>query len=79
MKHEGDYDINRDWCFGTVTKGLFKWLEGMEVGDEWKPSKLQHSLERLEYWEESWRLKETCCYSNSSEEPLAKSGGKKFQ
>ena len=42
-------------AFGTVTKGLLKGLE-----DEWRPSKLQHYWERSEYWEESWRLEETC-------------------
>ena len=31
--------------------------------------KLQHYWERPEYWEESWRLEETCCHSNSSERP----------
>ena len=51
--------------FGTVTKGLLKGL-----GDEWRPSKLQQYWERPEYWEESWRLEETCCHSNSSERQL---------
>ena len=27
---------------GTVTKGLLKGLEDMNVAGEWKPSKLQH-------------------------------------
>ena len=25
------------------------------------------SVERLKYWEESWRLEGTCCYSDSCE------------
>ena len=37
--------------------------------DEWRPSKRQHYWERPEYWEESWRLEETCCHSNSREKP----------
>ena len=30
-----------------------------------------HYWERPEYWEESWRLEETCCLSNSSERTSA--------
>ena len=29
-------------AFGTVTKGLLKGLEDLEVGREWRPSKQQH-------------------------------------
>ena len=32
MEHEGDDYTNCDWCFGTVTKGLLKGLEDLEVG-----------------------------------------------
>ena len=48
--------------FGTVTKGLLKGLEGLEVGG-------RHCWEQPEYGEGSWRLKETWCHSNSSEKP----------
>ena len=41
------------------------------MADDWRPSKQQHYWERIEYWEESWRLEETCCHSNSSEKPSA--------
>ena len=58
-------------AFGTVTKGLFKGLEDLEVGGEWRPSKRQHYWERPGYWEGSWRVEETCCHSNSSERPSA--------
>ena len=34
-------------AFGKVTKGILKGLE--DLGDEWRPSKLQHYGERLEY------------------------------
>ena len=47
-------------AFGTVTKGLLKGLEDLEVGGR---------VETI--WEESWRLEETCCYSISSERPSA--------
>ena len=66
-------------AFGTVTKWLLKRLEDLEVGDEKRPSKLQHCWERPEYWEESWRLGETCCHSNSSERLSANADVKNSQ
>ena len=45
--------------------GLYKDIWRIwKLEDEWRLSKLQHYWERLEYWEESWRLEETCCHSN---------------
>ena len=38
---------------------------------ESKPSKLYHCWGLPEHWEESWRLEETDCLSDSSERPLA--------
>ena len=35
--------------------------------------KRQHCWGWPEYWDESWRLEETCCHSNSSEKPLTNS------
>ena len=64
-------------AFGTVTKELLKGLE--DLGDEWRPFKLQHYWEWPKYWEESCRLEETCCHSNSSEKPSAKTDVKNFQ
>ena len=58
-------------AFGTITKGLLNGLEDLEVGGRVDTIKLLHYWERPEYWEESWRLEETCCYSNSSERPSA--------
>ena len=46
---------------------------------EWRPSKLQHYYDRLEYWEEFWTLKESCCDSNSIEKPSANDGEKNSQ
>ena len=63
-------------AFSTVTKGL---LKGLEIRGRVRPSKLQHCKERLEYWEESWRLEETCRHSNSSEKPLANADVKNCQ
>ena len=50
---------------GTVTKGLVQGLEELEITGGVETSKLQHFWYRPEYWEESWRLKETCYHSNS--------------
>ena len=47
--------------------------------DERRPSKLQHYWKRSEYWEESWRLEETCCHSNFSERPSADADTKNSQ
>ena len=47
-----------------------------KLGDEWRPSKLQHCWERPEYFEESWRLEESCCQSNTNEIPSAKTDWK---
>ena len=44
-------------AFGTVTKGLLKWLEDLEVGGQVETI---HYWEWPEYWKESWRLEETC-------------------
>ena len=41
------------------------------MADGKRLSKRQHYWERPEYWEESWRPKETCCHSDSCEKPSA--------
>ena len=41
------------------------------MADGWRPSKQQHYWERPENWDESWKLEETCCHSDSSEKPSA--------
>ena len=54
-------------AFGTVTKGLLKGLEDLEV-----EGRVKHCGERSEYREESWRPEETCYLSNSGERPSVK-------
>ena len=46
--------------------------------DESRLSKLQHCWDRLEYWEESWRLEKTCYHSDTRERPPALAGGEKL-
>ena len=59
-------------AFGTVTKGLLKGLEDLEVGGRVETIqttallKMARILRRV-----SWRLEETCCHSISSEKPSA--------
>ena len=67
MEHESDDCTLLIGALGTVTKGLLKEMEDLEVGDEWRPPKILHYWERPDYWKESWRLEETCCHSDSSE------------
>ena len=43
---------------------------------ESRSSILRYCWDQSEYWEESWRLKETCCHSNSNERPSANVGVK---
>ena len=56
-------------AFGSVTKGLLKGLEDLEVGG--RGETIHFYWKRPEYWEECWRLEETCCHSISSERPSA--------
>ena len=44
-----------------------------------RPSKLQHYQDQTKYWEESWRLEETCCHSDSSGKLSANAGVKNYQ
>ena len=53
-------------AFGTITKGLFRGLEDLEVG-----GREETLLRTARILNESWRLEETCCHSNSSEKPSA--------
>ena len=64
-------------ALGTVTKELVQGREELEKENEWRPSELLHFWGRPEYWERSWRLVVTCCYSDSSEKPSANAGVKK--
>ena len=34
-----------------------------------RSARILRKVQRGEYWEESWKLEETCCHSNSSEKP----------
>ena len=56
-------------ALGTVTKGFLKNLEDLEVGGRVEIIQTTVLPSRPESWDESWRLEETCCHSNSSVKP----------
>ena len=58
-------------ALGTITKGLLKGLEDLEVGWRIKTIQTTALLRTARTLDESWRLEETCCHSNSSEKPSA--------
>ena len=79
MEHEGDIIPIVIGAFGTVTKGLLKGLEEFEVGGRVETIQTTALLKTdrivrrvLETWE-------TCCHSNSSERPSAKTNEKNSQ
>ena len=53
-------------ALGTVTKGLVQRLKDLEIRERVETIQTIASLVRPEYQEESWRLVNTCCHSNSS-------------
>ena len=61
-------------ALGTVTEGLVKGLEDLEIRGRVETIQLQHCWDRPEYWEAYWRLAGTCSHSNSSEKPSANAG-----
>ena len=58
-------------AFGTITKGLLKGLEDLEVGGRVETIQTTALLRTARILSESWRLEETRFHSNSSEKPLA--------
>ena len=60
-------------AYGTVTKGLLKGLEDLEVGGRVETILTSTLLGTVRILR---RVLEICCHSNSSERPLAKGDGK---
>ena len=79
MRLESDGDTNCNWRARYSHQNWFRDWRTWKWEEEWRPSKLQHYWDRLEYWEESWRLEESCCHSNSSGKPSANAGLKNSQ
>ena len=65
--------------FDTVTKGLLKGLEDVEVGGRVETIQTTAFLRTAKIKKESWRLEETWYHSNSCERPSANADVKNFQ
>ena len=63
-------------AFGTVTKGLLKRMEDLEVGRRVETIQTTALLRTVRILR---RVQETCCHSNSSERPSAKTDVKNSQ
>ena len=66
-------------AFGTVTKGLSKGLEDLEVGGRVETIKTTALLRMAKILKESWRLEETWCHSTCSGRPSTYADGKKLK
>ena len=55
---------------GTFQRTWKKEWESWRYVEGLKPSKPQHYWDRQEYWEESWRNRETCCHLDTSKNHL---------
>ena len=65
-------------ALGTFSEGLVKRLEDLEMREVETIQATVFFYDWPEYWEESWKLEETCCHSNSSRKPSANTGVKKI-
>ena len=64
-----DVYTNCNWCSWLIKQRID--TRTWKSEDEWISSKLLRYLDLPENWEESWRLEETYCHSNSNERPSA--------
>ena len=70
LEHESDGYTNCNWCSWYSHRMIIKGTGGLgKKEDEWRPCKLLHFFDP-KYWEESWRLEETCCHSNFKDNRL---------
>ena len=61
---------------GTISYGLEKRLDDLEIGGRVETIQITALLGRLDCWEKFWRLEVTFCPSDSSERPSAGAGVK---
>ena len=68
-------------AFGTVTKGLVKGLEGLEIRGRVKTMQTTafFFLDQPACQDESWSFEETCRHSDFSGKPSTNAGGKYSQ
>ena len=74
-----DGDTNYNWCSWYSHQRIGKMRRGLRNKCRDNPNYIQHCWDQLEYWEESWRLEETCCHSDPSERPSANADVKNSQ
>ena len=74
MEHESDSDAYCNWCAWYFHERTGTGTAGLELEEEYRPSKLEHFKDQPEYWEESWWLEETSCLSKCIEKLSAKTG-----
>ena len=74
MVHEGDGVTDCKWGLRTIPKGLINGLEELEIRGQAETIQTIQNLS--EYREESSRIAETYCHSDSSERPSANAGVK---
>ena len=75
MEREGDNYTNCNWWFVTVTKGLLKGLENLEVGGRVETIQTTTLLRTARILR---RVLETCGHSNSSGRPSANADVKNY-
>ena len=76
MEHEGDNYTNHDWCFWYSHQRIIKGTGGLEVG-EWV--EIIQTTTLLRTGRILRRVQKTCCHSNFSERPSAKTDVKNSQ
>ena len=66
-KHEDASETNYSRSLWSNPEELRKKLGEQEIRERIVVSRLQHFYDRLEYWEESCKVKETCNHLDFSE------------
>ena len=67
---KGNGDSNHNRCVWNNLQRISKGTRRL------RNQRQQHYQDQPEYWEESWRLEETCCHSKFNEKLSARSGVK---
>ena len=63
-------------AFGTIPRWLVRELEDLEIRGQVETIQTPALSRSAKYWEESWKLEETCCHENAREKPPVNAGMK---
>ena len=66
MDYESDSDTDFNWRTRYSHQRIVKEAVNLEIKEKRSLSKLKYSWYRQEYWEESWKVEDTCCNSDSN-------------